>query len=83
MSVEATPIGAVSRIGPCANCASYAIDDSESLLTFDQLGVPGAIARSSQVVEGLRPLLDLPVEHMLATHGVPFERADLERALSL
>ncbi len=36
-----------------------------------------------QVVEGLRPLLDLPVEHMLATHGVPFERADLERALAL
>jgi len=36
-----------------------------------------------QVVEGLRPLLDLPVEHVLATHGVPFERADLERALSL
>ena len=36
-----------------------------------------------RVVEGLRPLLDLPVEHMLATHGVPFERADLERALSL
>jgi len=33
-----------------------------------------------EVVEGLRPLLDLPVEHMLATHG---ERADLERALSL
>ena len=36
-----------------------------------------------QVVEGLRPLLDLPVEHVLATHGVPFERADLARALSL
>jgi len=53
------------------------------MLIFDPLGVPGAIARSSQVVEGLRPLLDLPVEHMLATHGVPFERADLERALSL
>jgi glyoxylase-like metal-dependent hydrolase (beta-lactamase superfamily II) len=35
-----------------------------------------------QVVEGLRPLLDLPVEHMLATHGGPFERAALERALS-
>ena len=35
-----------------------------------------------QVVEGLRPLLDLPVEHMLATHGRPFDRADLERALS-
>ncbi len=35
-----------------------------------------------QVVEGLRPLLELPVEHMLATHGGPFDRADLERALS-
>jgi len=35
-----------------------------------------------QVVEGLRPLLDLPVEYVLATHGGPFERADLERALS-
>jgi len=35
-----------------------------------------------QIVEGLRPLLDLPVEHMLATHGVPFDRAALEQALS-
>jgi glyoxylase-like metal-dependent hydrolase (beta-lactamase superfamily II) len=35
-----------------------------------------------QVVEGLRPLLGLPVEHMLATHGGPFDRAALERALA-
>ena len=35
-----------------------------------------------QVVEGLRPLLGLPVEHVLATHGGPFDRAALERALS-
>jgi hypothetical protein len=35
-----------------------------------------------QVIEGLRPLLDVPVEHMLATHGVPFDRAALEWALS-
>ena len=34
-----------------------------------------------QVVEGLRPLLDLPVEHVLATHGGPFDRAALERVL--
>jgi glyoxylase-like metal-dependent hydrolase (beta-lactamase superfamily II) len=34
------------------------------------------------VAEGLRPLLDLPVEHLLATHGGPFDRAALERALS-
>jgi glyoxylase-like metal-dependent hydrolase (beta-lactamase superfamily II) len=35
-----------------------------------------------QVAEGLRPLLELPVEHVLATHGGPFDRAALERALS-
>lgn len=35
-----------------------------------------------QVVDGLRPLLALPVEHMLATHGGPADRAALERALS-
>ncbi len=34
-----------------------------------------------QVAEGLRPLLDLPVEHVLATHGGPFERAAFERAV--
>ncbi len=36
-----------------------------------------------RVVEGLRPLLDLPVEHVLAAHGGPFDRAALEHALSL
>jgi glyoxylase-like metal-dependent hydrolase (beta-lactamase superfamily II) len=35
-----------------------------------------------QVVEGLRRLLALPVDHMLATHGGPTDRAALERALS-
>jgi len=35
-----------------------------------------------QVVEGLRPLLGLPVEHMLATHGGPFDRVAIMRALS-
>jgi glyoxylase-like metal-dependent hydrolase (beta-lactamase superfamily II) len=35
-----------------------------------------------RVVAGLSPLLDLPVEHMLATHGVPYDRATLERALN-
>ncbi|HLE98488.1 MAG TPA: MBL fold metallo-hydrolase [Gaiellaceae bacterium] len=34
------------------------------------------------VAEGLRPLLELPVELVLATHGGPFDRAALERALS-
>ena len=35
-----------------------------------------------EIAEGLRPLLDLPVEHVLATHGGPTDRAALERALS-
>ena len=35
-----------------------------------------------QVVEQLRPLLDLPVEHVLATHGGPHDRLALERALA-
>ena len=35
-----------------------------------------------QVVAGLRPLLDLPVEHVLATHGGPFDRDALERVLA-
>jgi glyoxylase-like metal-dependent hydrolase (beta-lactamase superfamily II) len=35
-----------------------------------------------QVAEGLRPLLALPVEHVLPTHGGPTDRAALERALS-
>ena len=35
-----------------------------------------------QVAEGLRPLLALPVEHVLATHGGPADPAALERALA-
>jgi glyoxylase-like metal-dependent hydrolase (beta-lactamase superfamily II) len=35
-----------------------------------------------QVAEGLRPLLDLPVEVVLPAHGAPTDRAGLERALS-
>jgi len=33
-----------------------------------------------QVVEGLRPLLALPVELVLPTHGAPTDRLALERA---
>jgi glyoxylase-like metal-dependent hydrolase (beta-lactamase superfamily II) len=35
-----------------------------------------------EIAGGLRPLLQLPVEHVLATHGGPTDRAALERALS-
>ena len=33
------------------------------------------------VAQGLRPLLELPVEHVLPTHGAPTDKAALERAL--
>jgi glyoxylase-like metal-dependent hydrolase (beta-lactamase superfamily II) len=35
-----------------------------------------------QILEGLRPLLELPVELVLPTHGAPTDRAALERAVS-
>jgi hypothetical protein len=35
-----------------------------------------------QILDRLRPLLELPVEHVLATHGGPADRAALERALA-
>jgi glyoxylase-like metal-dependent hydrolase (beta-lactamase superfamily II) len=41
-----------------------------------------AAVTREQVVAGLRPLLELPVEHVLPVHGTPTDRAALERALS-
>lgn len=35
-----------------------------------------------QILETLRPLLELPVEFVLPTHGAPTDRAALERALA-
>jgi glyoxylase-like metal-dependent hydrolase (beta-lactamase superfamily II) len=43
--------------------------------------LPDGVTRQ-QVVEGLRPLLALPVELVLPTHGAPTDRAALERALA-
>lgn len=43
--------------------------------------LPKGVTRE-QMVETLRPLLDLPVELVLPTHGAPTDRAALEHALS-
>jgi glyoxylase-like metal-dependent hydrolase (beta-lactamase superfamily II) len=43
--------------------------------------LPQGVTRE-QVVQGLRPLLELPVEVVLPTHGAPTDRAALERALT-
>jgi glyoxylase-like metal-dependent hydrolase (beta-lactamase superfamily II) len=59
----------------------------DTLVDFGQgLVIPSDWLREAvtpeQVVEGLRPLLEYPVELVLATHGGPTDRAALERALS-
>jgi glyoxylase-like metal-dependent hydrolase (beta-lactamase superfamily II) len=64
-----------------------AVVSGDTLVDFGQgLEIPLVWLREGvtreQVVEGLRPLLELPVEHVLATHGGPTDRAALERALS-
>jgi glyoxylase-like metal-dependent hydrolase (beta-lactamase superfamily II) len=64
-----------------------AVIAGDTLVDFGQgLEIPlqwlrEAVTRE-QVVEGLRPLLELPVEHVLAAHGGPTDRAALERALA-
>ena len=50
-------------------------------LEFPVHWVPEDVA-PEQILKGLRPLLALPVEHVLPTHGAPTDRAALERALS-
>jgi glyoxylase-like metal-dependent hydrolase (beta-lactamase superfamily II) len=50
-------------------------------LEFPGTWVPRGVKRE-QVIEALQPLLELPVELVLPTHGAPGDRAALERALS-
>jgi glyoxylase-like metal-dependent hydrolase (beta-lactamase superfamily II) len=38
--------------------------------------------KPEEILEGLQPLLELPVELVLPTHGSPTDRAALEKALS-
>ena len=56
------------------------VDFGEGLEINERWLRPGGTRE--EIAAGLRPLLDLPVEHVLATHGGPYERSDLERALS-
>ena len=69
------------------------IEDQRAVISGDTLGDFGrgleinerwlrpGVTRE-EIAAGLRPLLELPVEHVLATHGGPTDRAALERALS-
>jgi glyoxylase-like metal-dependent hydrolase (beta-lactamase superfamily II) len=65
---------------------SRAVISGDTLVDFERgLEINGwlrAGVTREQVVEGLRPLLDLPVDVVLATHGGPTDRTALVRALS-
>ena len=50
-------------------------------LEFPRDWVPEELA-PEEILAGLQPLLHLPVELVLPTHGAPTDRAALERALS-
>jgi glyoxylase-like metal-dependent hydrolase (beta-lactamase superfamily II) len=50
-------------------------------LEFPRSWAPEGVT-PEQILEALRPLLELPVELVLATHGGPADRAALESALS-
>jgi glyoxylase-like metal-dependent hydrolase (beta-lactamase superfamily II) len=65
---------------------SRAVISGDTLVDFGRgLEINGwlrAGVTRKKIVEGLRPLLDLPVDVVLATHGGPTERTALARALS-
>ena len=50
-------------------------------LEINERWLPPGVTRE-EIAAGLRPLLELPVEHVLPTHGGPSDRAALERALA-
>ena len=49
-------------------------------LEINERWLPEGVTRE-QIAEPLRPLLELPVEHVLPAHGAPTNRSALERAL--
>ena len=65
----------------------HAVVAGDTLVNFGQgleipvEWLPRDVARE-QIAEGLRSLLELPVELVLATHGGPTDKAALERALT-
>lgn len=65
----------------------HAVISGDTLVDFGRgLEIPAQWLREGvtrgQVAAGLRPLLSLPVELALPTHGPPTDRAALERSLS-
>ena len=87
------PVGVEAFPGQKPNDAVLWIESHRAVIAGDTLADFGdgpqinprwlsAGVTREQVVEGLRPLLALPVDHLLETHGGPYDRAALVRALS-
>ena len=90
---ERLPLGVLALPGRLPNDVVLWIESHRSVVAGDTLvdfgqgleiplgWLPDGLARDD-VAHGLRPLLDLPVECALATHGGPTDKAALERALA-
>lgn len=65
----------------CAVIAGDTLVDFGNGLEIPVEWLPAGVTRE-QVAQGLRPLLELPVEVVLATHGGPTGKTALERALA-
>jgi glyoxylase-like metal-dependent hydrolase (beta-lactamase superfamily II) len=87
------PFGADVHAGLKANDTVLWLERQRAVISGDTLADFGAGLQiqeewlrpgttREEIAAALRPLLDLPVEHVLATHGGPFDRAALERALA-
>jgi glyoxylase-like metal-dependent hydrolase (beta-lactamase superfamily II) len=87
------PVGVDAFPGMLANDLVLWVESRRALVAGDTLvdrgrglELPADWLREGQtreqVLEALRPLLELPVELVLPTHGAPTDRAALERALS-
>jgi glyoxylase-like metal-dependent hydrolase (beta-lactamase superfamily II) len=87
------PFGADVLAGHKKNDTVLWVESQRAVISGDTLGDFGRGLEINQgwlrpgvtretIAAGLRSLLELPVEHVLATHGGPTDRAALERALS-
>ncbi len=87
------PVGALALPGRLPNDLVLWVESRRAVIAGDTLvdfghgleipveWLPRDLTRE-QVAEGLRPLLELPVELVLATHGGPAHKPALERALA-
>jgi glyoxylase-like metal-dependent hydrolase (beta-lactamase superfamily II) len=87
------PIGVQAFTGRLPNDLVLWVESRRALVIGDTLvdfgdglelptdWLPEGVPRE-QAVEALRPLLELPIESVLPTHGAPAGRAALERALT-